>query len=335
MYPVSLKMLITLLTSTTLISCPCILEYIKFTNDFDRIPSNEGCYNFCSNLRKIKSHNNNPVSTYSVGIKPFHDLPYSLYNSKGCYPSSRNKETDTFATMNDFNVTTPRHINWFEQGRVTDIRDQGSCGDCWAESAVGVLESLYQQQYGDLNQLSVQQAAECSPQEFNMGCEGGWPISVLQYVKNITGGLCSEKNYPTIIGNGIDTDCNSTESKLCNIPIKLRKILSIPTGNENMLEVAVSNDVVSVAIDASGEGFNAYTDGIYNGMFDGQPDCQISELDHAVVTVGIGTRVKDGMPYYLVRNSWGDENWGNMNGYILFLRGNNTCGIAQDAVCVN
>lgn len=323
-------------TSSTLISsCLCILEYNNFINEFDRNPSTEGCYNFCGNLLKIKSHNNNPTSTYSVRIKPFHDLHPSFYNAKGCYPSTRNKETDTFATVNDFNVTTARHINWFEQGRVTDVRDQGSCGDCWAESAVGVLESLYQQQYGDLKQLSVQQAAECSPQEFNMGCEGGWPINVLQYVKNISGGLCSEKNYPTTIGNGIDTNCNSTVSKRCNMRIKLRKILSIPTGNETMLEIASANDVVSVAIDASGEGFSAYADGIYNGMFDGHTDCQSSELDHAVVVVGTGIRVKDDMPYYLVRNSWGDESWGNMNGYILFLRGNNTCGIAQDAVCAN
>ena len=319
---------------TSLISCPCIVEYNKFIVDFSRIPSIEGCYNFCYNLRKIKSHNNNPTSTYRVGIKPFHDLHYSLYTAKNCYPTNRNKDTDTFATLNDFDVTIPRHINWFEQERVTDIRDQGACGDCWAESAVGVLESVYQQQYGNLVQLSVQQAAECSPQELNMGCEGGWPITVLQYVKNISGGLCSEKSYPTTIGNGIDINCNSTVAKLCNIPIKLNKILSIPTGNETMLEIALSNDVVSIAIDASGQGFSAYTYGIYNGIFDGEPDCQATALDHAVVAIGIGNRLTDGMPYYLVRNSWGDESWGDMNGYILFLRGNNTCGIAQDAVCV-
>jgi C1A family cysteine protease len=46
-------------------------------------------------------------------------------------------------------------------------------------------------------------------------------------------------------------------------------------------------------------------------------------INHAVVVVGWGTA--DGIPYWIVRNSWGSE-WGQ-SGYILMERGVNRCQI--------
>ena len=221
--------------------------------------------------------------------------------------------------------------DWYLQNRVTNVRDQGQCGDCWAESATGVLESAYFQQTGRLTQLSVEQSAECVPtQEHNAGCSGGWPIDVFRYV-NQTGGLCTEADYPTTIGSGADVNCNETLTKQCNQNITIKQILSVPTGNETMLLRALQHDVVSVAIDASGQGFYAYASGVYDGTFNNNTDCYASNLDHAVIAVGYGQYLNGSIPFYLVRNSWGDTQWGRMNGYILFKRGINTCGIAQDA----
>merc|ERR1719305_1966675 len=44
---------------------------------------------------------------------------------------------------------------------------------------------------------------------------------------------------------------------------------------------------------------------------------------HAIVIVGWGT--KDGLPYWLIRNSWG-VNWGD-GGHFRIRRGTNECGI--------
>ena len=202
--------------------CPCIHEYRHFQQQFDRptATTNEFFYRcniFCDNARAVARHNANPHSTYTAEIKPLHDMtPDERRAHMGYgYKGPRSKAHDTFATNEnvppyDASVQTR---DWYLQNRVTNVRDQGQCGDCWAESATGVLESAYFQQTGRLAQLSVEQSAECVPtQEHNAGCSGGWPIDVFRYV-NQTGGLCTEADYPTTIGSGADVNCNETLTK--------------------------------------------------------------------------------------------------------------------------
>lgn len=325
-------------------TCECQSDYVAFVNEFNRTYDETlRCPIFCKNKFAIDSHNANPSSTYQTELRWFHDLtPKELVKQRpprGYPVGERDKSNDKFATYVDFKPESSSSPcigtrDWVLQDRVTDIRNQGACGDCWAESATAVLESAYYQQYGKLMQLSVEQAAECSGPEKNFGCEGGWPIDVLKYVKNNSGGLCSEHDYPTTIGNGNDNMCNATLAKQCNNNITIDDIVAIPTDNEELLMLAAQNDVVSVGIDASGQGFSAYAGGIYNGMFNGAPDCSTSSLDHAVNVVGYGTDVSTFTPFYVVRNSWGVQGWGPLNGYILFQRGGNVCGVAHDAVYI-
>lgn len=48
----------------------------------------------------------------------------------------------------------------------------------------------------------------------------------------------------------------------------------------------------------------------------------MQDVNHAVVAVGYG--VENGVPYWLIKNSWG-ENWGD-NGYFKMELGKNMCG---------
>ena len=43
----------------------------------------------------------------------------------------------------------PENFNWVDEGALGDIKDQKSCGSCWAFSTVGNLEGLYHIKYSE------------------------------------------------------------------------------------------------------------------------------------------------------------------------------------------
>ena len=59
-------------------------------------------------------------------------------------------------------------IDWRKKGVVSEIKDQGKCGGCWAFSATGAIEGALAVATGNLTSLSEQQLIDCSWD--NRGC---------------------------------------------------------------------------------------------------------------------------------------------------------------------
>ena len=55
----------------------------------------------------------------------------------------------------------PSSLDWRDKGVVTDIKDQGSVGSCWAFSTIGNLEGQWAMAGHNLVSLSAEQLVDC------------------------------------------------------------------------------------------------------------------------------------------------------------------------------
>lgn len=82
--------------------------------------------------------------------------------------------------------TLPATLNW-TNGWTTPVKNQGSCGSCWAFCATTVMESRWKIKKNSkttaVSLLSEQELVDCSGSYGNYGCNGGWPSNGWRYSK--------------------------------------------------------------------------------------------------------------------------------------------------------
>ena len=85
---------------------------------------------------------------------------------------------------------------WPECPSISEIRDQGACGSCWAFGAVGAMSDRYciASNGKQKVEVSAEDLLACCP--CGMGCYGGVPASAWEYWVEyglVTGGLYHSK----------------------------------------------------------------------------------------------------------------------------------------------
>jgi hypothetical protein len=140
-------------------------------------------------------------------------------------------------------------IDWTTKGVVSPVKNQGSCGSCWAFSAVAVLEAFSLMKGVSVN-LSEQQLVDCSRAQGNAGCNGGYNIQGLAYVK--LNGIASTSQYPYVAK---DQNCKMTGGSF--------KITNVQSATGcNAMNNAVQTRPIGVSVDATN--WSSYTSGILN-----------------------------------------------------------------------
>jgi len=79
-------------------------------------------------------------------------------------------------------IALPNRLDWREAGLVTPVKDQGSCGSCWAFGAIGTVEGQVAKSTGRLEVLAEQHLVDCSWSFGNLGCDGGLDSHGLSWV---------------------------------------------------------------------------------------------------------------------------------------------------------
>jgi len=262
---------------------------------------------FKQNMDFINQHNAEAaqgVHTYTVGVNQFADLSKAEYKAMYLRPynSTRVRNEQVLPESNAGSV------DWRTKGAVTPIKDQGQCGSCWAFSTTGSTEGAHAIKTGSLVSLSEQQLVDCSTAEGNQGCNGGLMDYGFEYIiKNH--GITLESAYPYTARDG-------TCKKSVTPAATLTSYKDVPKDSETQMLAAVTQQPVSVAIEADQSGFQFYKSGVFSGP------CG-TQLDHGVLAVGYGTQGSS--DYWIVKNSWGTS-WG-AQGYILMARNHGAAGL--------
>lgn len=208
-------------------------------------------------------------------------------------------QSNAFITLDDCD-NLPDEFDLRPLGLVSDIRDQGSCGSCWAFSMTNSLESALLGQGQKLN-LSEQELVSCDTAQW--GCNGG---------------LLNDFKYQINHGQGIETDFPYTaRDSRCKAISPAAKGISFayigaanraPTEKELKCALYKFKTVPWITVSAS----NAW----------GSPPasehtaysrCGRGQTNHAVGVVG-WWKDRDNKTQFIMKNSWG-TGWGD-KGYM-------------------
>jgi len=193
------------------------------------------------------------------------------------------------------------------------VKDQKSCGSCWAFAASAGAESLLAINYPDFDidaGLSEQQQMDCSYSSGNLGCLGGLMKNTWNYFIKSGDQWCNDASYPYEEKNKY----SSCESSKCTGPT----VTSYDsfTDCDSIIKALEDGPVTS--------GVAATTWKNYNGDESNPHDCQGDVgLNHGIEIVGVNANGD-----WKIKNSWGVR-FGN-DGF-MWIKAGNQCGICQDA----
>ncbi|XP_041830948.1 cathepsin B-like [Melanotaenia boesemani] len=236
---------------------------------------------------------------------------------------------------------------WPNCPTIQQIRDQGSCGSCWAFGAAeAISDRLCIQTSGKISlEISAEDLLSCCD-DCGFGCSGGFPSAAWEYWTKtglVTGGLYDSKvgcrpytippcehhvngTRPPCQGEGDTPKClqQCIDGYSLSYPKDKhigRRSYSVPSQQEQIMTELYKNGPVEAAFSVY-EDFLQYKTGVYQhvtgDMLGG----------HAIKLLGWGE--ENGTPYWLAANSWNSD-WGD-KGFFKIKRGNDECGIESEVV---
>ncbi|KAJ1458419.1 hypothetical protein M885DRAFT_480104 [Pelagophyceae sp. CCMP2097] len=239
---------------------------------------------------------------------------------------------------------------------IAKIRDQSSCGSCWAFGSTETYEDRRCVATGEDVEFSTMDTAGCCSGfacGLSRGCGGGQPTAALKWMTKTgvvsgadyfeigKGGSCKPytfapcahhvavtPEYPACPEKEYEATCtrSCSEEKYGKkyADDKVAEGTAKSCRSVAAMMTALQKGPLSATLTVY-EDFPTYKSGVYRHVSG-------SALGgHAIEIIGYGT--EEGTPYWLVKNSW-NEMWG-LGGTIKILRGSDECGIESDVAAVD
>merc|ERR1711970_1297883 len=171
--PVSLNMKLFLLSCLTALAVASYADYTKlqfaqFKEKYGKTYLGRSEHQlryqvFQENLKRIEEHNRSGA-TWKMAINQFSDLTQAEFQSMylGGYKRLPTP-AGNFTTVSKPAKDLAAEIDWRTKGAISDVKNQGQCGSCWAFCTTEMIESYAAIATGTLPNLSSQQVTSCTP----------------------------------------------------------------------------------------------------------------------------------------------------------------------------
>lgn len=302
-----------------------------FKKEYD-LNSSEGVnrYKIFKNNLKFIEESNAKNLTYKLGVNKFTDVSDEEFRQKylnlnlnleSLNSNSIDNESnflsnnvkgsnyfDLFADADDIDTKSQTEFALADDFNSIDYKkyfltakDQGSCGSCWAHSAIGAIEGNYAKNFGVNLRFSEQQLVDCSP--YTNGCRGSDPSDAYKYI--LESGIAYSFSYPYTSGIiGAKGTCKYNKDTQNFVLTDSKKCTSSKCTRQIVREMLNQGPIV-VLLDGEGNGvLQKYESGILS--------MTCKNPNHGIIMVGLDVD-ENGKEYYTGRNSWGSD-WGE-NGY--------------------
>lgn len=295
---------------------------------------------------------NSKSTTWKAGRNFPAETPFKhIKKIMGALPDENHKKLPNVEHDSGLIASLPENFDprdkWPDCPTLNEIRDQGSCGSCWAFGAVEAMTDRVCTYSNGTKHIhfSAEDLLSCCP-ICGLGCNGGMPTLAWEYWKHM--GLVSGGNYNSSQGcspyeispcehhvPGNRLPCNGdTKTPKCkktceagyDVPYKKDKrygkhVYAVRGGEDHIRAELFQNGPVEAAFTVYAD-LLAYKSGVYKHV---EGDALGG---HAIKITGWG--VENGNKYWLIANSWNTD-WGN-NGFFKILRGEDHCGIESSIV---
>lgn len=216
-----------------------------------------------------------------------------------------------FLSRMNTGVALPTSYDLRVEGLVSPVKNQGSCGSCWAFAGIAAMESAVMKVNGSqAPDLSEQQIVSCDARSH--GCSGGW--QPFEYMKSK--GVGTEADFPYAARN---SSCKS-------VPAAAKALRWGNIGGANrratvdeVRQAVVDFGALWITVGANSSWMNVSSSGKIGS-------CSNSQVNHAITLAGYVTEETSRGPQtkFLIKNSWG-KNWG-ASGYATTPLGCNNLG---------